>query len=92
MKKTVKYNGGNIQVDFETSSPTRVITLKDKCGLILKAHGTRAFMINGKSYPTQWTINKKCADSKSSTFLYYNDYKADSEKKIIEHILSIHGL
>lgn len=89
MKKTVKYNGENIKVDFVKMNHTRIVDKKD--GLyIVEAHGTHDFIINGKSYTIEWTMKRK---TKSSVQLHFEGYTCgDSEKKMIEYIISKYGL
>ncbi len=84
MKKTVKYNGENIKVDFRTENFTRVVDRMDGIR-IADAHGTRDFIINGESYTISWSMKYKTTHSIQ---LHYNGFTCgDSEKKMIEHIL-----
>ena len=89
MKKTVKYKGIDIKVDFTKSNHTRVID--EKIGdSIVKAHGTEIFTINGKSYLTNWSMRRK---EKASTTLSFEGFSCgDSEKKIVEFIISKYGI
>ena len=90
MKKTVKYNGENIKVNFEKSNFTKIVdqfkTLKEPG----KAHGTYDYHINDKTYIVNWSNVYK---NTSSTQLNFEGFTCgDSEKKMIEHIISKHGL
>ena len=90
MKKTVKYNGENIKVNFEKSNFTKIVdqfkTLKEPG----KAHGTYEYHINDKTYTVNWNNVYK---NTSSTQLHFEGFTCgDSEKKMIEHIISKHGL
>ena len=89
MKKTVKYNGEKIKVNFETSNHTRVVDRMDGIR-IADAHGTKDFIINGKVYQVGWTMKYKKTYSVQLHFEGFNC--GDSEKKMIEHIISLHGL
>lgn len=89
MKKTVKYNGENIKVDFTTTNFSREIDEMDGIR-IKKAHGTNEFKINEKTYVVGWTMNRK---EKSSIRLHFEGFTCgDSEKKMIEHIILKYGL
>jgi len=89
MKKTVKYNSENIKVEFETSNFTRVIDRMDGIR-VADAHGTKDFTINGKIYKTEWTMKYK---KTHSTQLHFENFTCgDSEKKMIEHIISKYGI
>lgn len=89
MKKTVKYNNELIKVDFKTKNFTREIDEMDGIR-IKKAHGVNEFLINNKSYVVGWTMSKK---EKPSTTLHFEGFSCgDSEKKMIEHIISKYGL
>tara|TARA_R110000823_G_scaffold70449_3_gene162458 strand:+ start:375 stop:671 length:297 start_codon:yes stop_codon:yes gene_type:complete len=90
MKKTVKDNGENIKVNFEKSNFTKVVdqvkTLKEAG----RAHGTYDYHINDKTYTVSWTNVYK---NTSSTQLHFEGFTCgDSEKKMIEHIISKQGL
>ena len=90
MKKTVKYNRENIKVHFEKSNFTKIVdqfkTLKEPG----KAHGTYEYHINDKTYTVNWNNVYK---NTSSTQLHFKGFTCgDSEKKMIEHIISKHGL
>ena len=89
MKKTVKYNGENIKVEFETSNQTRVIDRMSGIR-IADAHGVKVFTINGISYKVEWTMKYK---NTHSVQLHFEGFTCgDSEKKMIEHIISKYGL
>ena len=88
MIKTVKYNGNSIKVEFNKSNHTRVID--EKIGdSITKAHGTETFTINGKSYVINWSMTRKEKASKTLSFEGFSC--GDSEKKIVEFIISKYG-
>ena len=85
MTKTVKYNGDDIKVTFEKNNFTRVIDRMEGIR-IADAHGTKDFIINGKRYQVQWTMKYK---TKHSVQLHFEGFTCgDSEKKMIEHIIS----
>jgi hypothetical protein len=85
MKKTVKHNGENIKVNFETANQTRVVDRMDG-ERIADAHGTRDFIINGQVFKVEWTMKYK---KTHSVQLHFEGYTCgQSEKKMIEHILS----
>jgi len=87
MKKSVVFNGNNIKVDFNKDNYTRTVTQMDGIR-IAKAHGSSDFIINGKSYPVQWIMN-----TAPSITLHFEGYTCgDSEKKMIEHIISKYGI
>jgi carbonic anhydrase len=89
MKKTVKYNGENIKVNFETENQTRVVDRMEGIK-IADAHGTKDFVINAKAYKVEWTMKYK---NTHSVQLHFEGFTCgDSEKKMIEHIISKHGL
>ena len=89
MKKTVKYNSENIKVNFETSNQTRIVDRMDGIR-IADAHGTKDFIINGKTYSVKWTMKYK---KTHSVQLHFEGFTCgDSEKKMIEHIISKYGL
>lgn len=89
MKKTVKYNGESIKVNFKTANQTRIVDRMD--GLrIADAHGTKDFIINGKIYQVEWTMKYKTTHS---VYLHFEGFTCgDSEKKIIEHIIEKYGV
>jgi carbonic anhydrase len=89
MKKTVKYNGENIKVNFETANQTRVVDRMEGIR-IADAHGTKGFVINAKVYKVEWTMKYK--NTHSTQFHFEGFTCGDSEKKMIEHIISKHGL
>jgi carbonic anhydrase len=89
MKKTVKYNGENIKVNFETANKTRVVDRMDGIR-ILEAHGTKDFIINGKAYKIEWTTKYNNTYSVKHHFEGFTC--GDSEKKVIEHIISKYGI
>ena len=89
IKKTVKYNGENIKVDFQVVNMTRIVD-KLEGVRIVEAHGTHDFIINGKSYQVGWTMKNK---NTSSVRLHFEGFTCgDSEKKMIEHIISKYGI
>ena len=89
MKKTVKYNGENIKVDFVKTNHTRVVTRMDGIR-IADAHGTIDYTINGKTYTTTWTMTYNKVHSVQRHFEGFTC--GDSEKKLIEHIISKYGI
>lgn len=94
MKKTVKYNGENIKVNFtRINNNDRVIDAEQvfpNYRKITKSHGTYGFEINGKIYQVQWSMN---FEQTASVQHHFNGFTCgDSEKKMIEHIISQHGL
>lgn len=89
MKKTVKHNGENIKVDFDKNNHTRVIDRMDGIR-IADAHGTEDFIVNGTCYKVEWTMKYK---KTHSVQLHFEGFTCgDSEKKMIEHIISKYGL
>ena len=89
MKKTVNYNGNTIKVEFTTKNFTREIDEMDGIR-IKKAHGVNEFNINNKAYVVGWTMNN---NKSSSVNLFFEGFACgDSEKKMIEHIISKYGL
>lgn len=89
MKKTVKYNGENIKVNFETANLTRVVDRMDGIG-IADAHGMEDFIINGKTFQVGWTMRYK---KTHSVQLHFEGFTCgDSQKKMVEHIISKYGL
>lgn len=92
MRKTVNYNGEKIKVNFEKPDNgfTRIVDKMDKYGRITQAHGTRIYDINEKSYVVDWTVRRK---EKASVRLHFEGFTCgDSEKKMIEHIISKYGI
>jgi hypothetical protein len=89
MKKTVNHKGQNIKVDFETANQTRVITTMDGVR-IADAHGTKDFLINGKTYQVEWTMKYK--KTHSVQFHFEGFTCGDSEKKMVEFIISKYGV
>ncbi len=90
MKKTVKYNGENIKIEFEKTNFTKVVDQIKTIKLAGKSHGTYDFNINDKTYTVNWTNVYK---NTSSTQLHFEGFTCgDSEKKIIEHIILKYGL
>ena len=89
MKKTVKYNGENIKVDFEKANHTRIIDRMDGIK-IADAHGTIDYIINGKAYTTEWTMKYKKSHSVQRHFEGFSC--GDSEKKMVEHIINKYGI
>lgn len=89
MQKTVKYNGENIKVNFKTANQTRTVDRMEGIR-IADAHGTKDFIINGNVYQVGWTMKYK---STYSIRLHFEGFTCgDSEKKMIEHIISKYGL
>ena len=85
MKKTVKYNGENIKVEFKTANHTRIVDRMEGIR-IADAHGTKDFFINGIAYLVEWTMKYK---KNHSVQLHFKGFTCgDSEKKMIEHIIS----
>ena len=89
MKKTVTYNGETTKVEFKKSNHTRVID-RQEGPYIIEAHGTEDFKINEKTYTVNWTM--VCNKSKSKQFHFEGFTCGDSEKKIVEHIISKYGI
>ena len=89
MNKTVTYNGEKTKVTFEKANHTRVIDKMDGIR-IADAHGTEDFIINGKTYQVEWTMKYKTTHSVQLHFAGFTC--GDSEKKMIEHIISKYGL
>jgi hypothetical protein len=94
MKKTVKYNGKNIKVNFikinnndRVVDEEKVFTTYTK---ITKSHGTYGFQINGKVFQVSWIMNFNQTASVQHRFEGFTC--GDSEKKMIEHIISKYGL
>ena len=89
MRKTVKYNGESIVVNFESANQTRIVDRMDGIR-IADAHGTKDFIINSTSYKVEWTMKYK---NTHSVLLHFEGFTCgDSEKKMIEHIISKYGL
>ena len=89
MNKTVQYNGEKIKVEFNTANQTRIIDRMDGIR-VADAHGTKDFIINGKTYTTSWTMKYK---NTHSVQLHFEGFTCgDSEKKMIEHIISKYGV
>jgi len=89
MKKTVKYNGENIKVNFKTANQTRIVDRMDGIR-IADAHGMKDFIIDGKTFQVEWTMKYKKIHSVQ---LHFEGFTCgDSEKKMIEHIISKYGL
>lgn len=90
MKKTIEYNGTKQKVDFIKSNFTKVIDVPKQVGVVGKAHGTYDFTINGATYKVEWS---SVYDKRISNRLSFEGFTCgDSEKKIIEHIVSKYGL
>jgi hypothetical protein len=94
MKKTVKYNGKNIKVNFiKINNNDRVVDEQKAFptyNKITKAHGTYGFQINGKVFQVAWTMN---FDKTASIQHHFEGFTCgDSEKKMIEYIISKYGL
>ena len=89
MKKTVKYNGENIKISFEIANQTRIVDRMEGIR-IADAHGTKEFNINGTIYLVQWTMKYKNTHSVQHHFEGFTC--GDSEKKMIEYIISNYGI
>jgi len=90
MKKTIEYNGTKQKIDFVKSNFTKVIDVQKKPNVIGKAHGTYDYNINGVTYKVEWS---SVYDKRISNRLSFEGFTCgDSEKKIIEHIVSKYGL
>jgi len=94
MKKTVKYNGENIKVDFvKINNNDRIVDeeqIFSDYRKVTKAHGTYGFEINGKVYQVKWTMN--FAQTASVQHHFEGFTCGDSEKKMIEHIILKYGI
>ena len=89
MKKTVTYKNEKIKVDFESVNQTRIVDRMEGIR-IADAHGTKDFIINGKTYQVEWTMSYK---NTHSVQLHFEGFTCgDSEKKMIQHIISKHGI
>jgi len=90
MNKTVQYNGEKIKVEFTKSNFTKVVDQIKTVKTPGKTHGTYDYCINGKTYTVNWTNVYK---NTSSTQLHFEGFTCgDSEKKMIEHIISKYGI
>lgn len=94
MKKTVKYNGENIKVNFnKIYNNDRIIDEFKQFSdyrKITKSRGTYGFNINGKVYQVSWSMN---FNSTASVQHHFEGFTCgDSEKKMIEHIISKYGI
>ena len=89
MKKTVTYQNQKIKVEFESANQTRIVDRMDGIR-IADAHGAKDFIINGTSYPVEWTMRYK---NTHSVQLHFEGFTCgDSEKKMSEHIISKYGI
>lgn len=89
MKKSVKHNGEKIKIEFESNNQTRIIDRMEGVR-IADAHGTKDFIINGIKYLVEWTMKYK---NTHSVQLHFEGFTCgNSEKKMIEHIISKYGL
>lgn len=89
MQKTVKYKGENIKVLFEKANQTRVVDRMEGIRIV-DAHGTKDYIINGKVYRVEWTMKYK---NKHSVRLHFEGFTCgDSDKKMIEYIISKYGV
>ena len=89
MKKSVKYNGENFKINFESKNTIRIIDRMEGIR-IADAHGTKEFYINEKKYIINW--NMKYKKTHSVTLSFEGFTCGDSEKKIIEFIISKYGI
>ena len=89
MKKTVTYQNEKIKVNFETSNHTRIVDRMDGIR-VADAHGSNDFIINGKTYRVEWTMKYKKTHSVQLQFEGFTC--GDSEKKMIEFIISKYGI
>ena len=89
MKKSVKYNNDTIKVDFESKNTTRLINRMEGIR-IADAHGTKDFYINDKKYIINWDMKYK--NTHSVTLSFEGFICGDSEKKMIEFIISKYGI
>lgn len=90
MKKTVKYNGENIKVDFSKVNFTKIVDQIKTIKTAGRTHGTYNFIINKKSYVINWT---SIYNQTISTQLHFEGFTCgDSEKKMIEYIISKNGI
>lgn len=94
MNKTVNYNGEKIKVNFvKINNNDRIIDAEQVFSdyrKITKAHGTYRFVINSKTYQVGWSMNFKQTSSVQHHFEGFTC--GDSEKKMIEHIISKYGV
>jgi len=89
MKKIVTYQTEKIKIEFESANQTRIVDRMEGVR-IADAHGTKDFIINGKTYLVEWTMKYK---NTHSVQLHFEGFTCgDSEKKMIEHILSKYGI
>lgn len=90
MKKSIQYNGEKIKVNFRKSNFTKVVDQVKTLNQVGKTHGTYDYHINDKTYVVSWTNVYK---NTSSTQLHFEGFSCgDSEKKMIEHIISKYGI
>lgn len=93
MKKTVNYQGQKIKVDFAIERQTKIVD--EMVGVqISRAHGTKRFVINGKSYLVHWELKRNPRTQRSSGVkLFYKGFSCpDNEKQMIEHIIAVNGI
>lgn len=89
MKKTVKYKGESIKIDFKSDNQTRIVDRMEGIR-IADAHGTKDFIINGKIFKVEWIMRYK---KTHSVQLHFEGFTCGySEKKMIEHIISKYWL
>lgn len=90
VKKTIEYNGTKQKVDFVKSNFTKVIDVQKTFGVVGRAHGTCDYTINGTTYTIEWS---SVYDRTISNKLSFEGFTCgDSEKKMVEHIISKYGL
>jgi len=89
MIKSVIYKNQAIKVDFKSVNHTRIVDRMEGIR-IADAHGTKDFIVNGKKYLINWSMKYK---NVHSTQLSFNGFTCgDSDKKMIEFIISKYGI
>ena len=85
MKKTVEVKGEKFRVDFTSKVVSRDVSIPNE-----RYENTWEFVIDGKPYTVSSIsrIGKKINSKLSTRFIYNGVTLPDSEKKVIEHILS----
>lgn len=85
MKKTVTVKGEKLKVNFNSRVISRDVVIKNE-----RYENTWEFVIDGKPYIVNSisTIGKKLFSKLSTRFIYKGVTFPDSEKKVIEYILS----
>lgn len=86
MNKTVTYNGEKIKVEFVSNHISRDFDSFDR------KENTHEYVINGNLFKVNSTSTRGRSGKFSSSIMFEGQLFPDSEKKVIEHILSKYKL